>query len=87
MWKEDGIECDYSRSYNFLATTWENHYTVVGKNGTKAGDGGNGGKQGNPGLAGQILLFGLDQTPDLSIYQKEGNAIDLIKFLQSKFHD
>lgn len=46
--------------------------TVYGKNGTKAGDGGNGGRQGDPGLAGKRMLFELDQKSKLRIQTKNG---------------
>lgn len=86
LWKEAGLEYKFTSTEGW-SLYWENRYEVKGKKGTKAGDGGNGGKRGNPGLPGKILLFGLDQTPDLTIYQKHGKVIDLTKFISSKLHD
>lgn len=86
-WKEAGLEWKFTTNRTYGSSYWEERYEVEGTKGTKAGDGGNGGKRGNPGLPGKILLFGLDQTPDLTIYQKHGKVIDLTKFLSSKLHD
>lgn len=45
---------------------------VQGKEGTKAGDGGDGGKQGNPALAGKIVIFELDQAANIKTQTHNG---------------
>lgn len=76
FWENAGFECTYWKKYSFPSFTMEEYYTVIGKNGTKAGDGGNGGIRGNPGRAGKMLLFELEQAPKLNISKNDGNKVN-----------
>lgn len=49
--------------------------TVNEKRGIKAGNGGNGGRHGDPGLAGKIMLFQLDQKSNLKNHTSNGIKI------------
>lgn len=73
LWDEAGF--DYTSDSTYLGISRGYNYSVIGKPGTKAGDGGNGGKQGVPGLAGKMLLIELNRTPNLNISRINGNTL------------
>lgn len=49
-------------------------YTAEGKSAVRAGDGGNGGAGGLGGKAGQISIYGLRQTPNITITNIDGRC-------------